>query len=185
MRASEIDEWEWVTSTGLLLLVAGTGTILYAGARPGAPVSGFGWALLFAGIVQAAHATYVRAWSGFLLYLFDGLVRAAVGTWLMVYASPSAEEATLALSFYLFAAGIFRTAGAAALEFPGWEWTAASGLVSVAVASMLALQWPARSSFFVGFAAGFDLILYGWALVMYATAARRLVPAYARRWRKP
>ena len=42
---------------------------------------------------------------------------------------------------------------------------------------MLALQWPVSGLWFIGFAVGLDLILYGWALLMFAAATKKLSPA--------
>jgi uncharacterized membrane protein HdeD (DUF308 family) len=64
------------------------------------------------------------------------------------------------------------------LQFPSWGWSAASGFISVMLGAMLAAQWPGSSSWFIGFAVGLDLILYGWALLMFAAAIKRL-PSYA------
>jgi len=65
------------------------------------------------------------------------------------------------------------------LKFPSWGWSVASGLVSVALGVMLAMQWPASSTWFIGFAVGLDLFLYGWALLMFAAAVRKLTPSFA------
>jgi uncharacterized membrane protein HdeD (DUF308 family) len=65
------------------------------------------------------------------------------------------------------------------LRFPSWEWSAASGLVSVALGVTLAMQWPVSGLWFIGFAVGLDLILYGWALLMFAAAVRNVSPTYA------
>src|SRR5215471_4741605 len=142
MNTSALDDRALTIATGIMLLVAGTGTIVYATMTPIVSVAGFGWLLLFAGIVEVAHAVQVRSWSGFLLYVVDGLIRAAAGLLLMAFPSSGLDNLTLVLSFYLFVGGVYRTAVAAVLEFPGWVWTAAAGLVSVTLAVMLAVQWP-------------------------------------------
>src|SRR5262245_38062031 len=139
---SDINTRQWVISTGLLLLVGGTGTILSVGSGAITSPVLFGLLLLLAGIVQVAHAVQVRAWDGFFLYLLDGIVRAAVGAVLVLAPPAKVDDLMLVLSFYLFVTGITRTVGSTALEFPAWEWTAASGLLAVAVAAMLAMLWP-------------------------------------------
>ena len=66
-----------------------------------------------------------------------------------------------------------------ALMFPSWGWSAASGLVSFALGLTLAVQWRGASTWFIGFAVGIDLILYGWALLMFATAMKKLSQSFA------
>jgi len=97
----------------------------------------------------------------------------------VVYPGSGAQALTLVLSFYFIAGGLFKTFGSAMLQFPSWGWSVASGLVSVALGVMLAMQWPSSSTWFIGFAVGLDLILYGWALLMFASAIKKLSPSYA------
>jgi len=51
--------------------------------------------------------------------------------------------------------------------------------VSVALGVMLAMQWPVTGLWFIGFAVGLDLMLYGWALLMFAAAVKNVSPTYA------
>lgn len=182
---SDINTRDWVIYGGSALLAIGTAAIFYLAAAKVTSVAGFGWLLLLAGLLQVGHAVQVREWNGFFLYVLDGLARAAVAILIILYPSTRADQLMLVVTFYLFVGGVFRAIGAIALEFPGWQWTAAAGLLSMGVAAMLATQWPENSRVFIGFAVGFDLILYGWTLLMYAAAAGGLTPSYARRWRKP
>jgi uncharacterized membrane protein HdeD (DUF308 family) len=47
------------------------------------------------------------------------------------------------------------------VRFPSWGWSVASGLISVALGVMLALQWPTSGLWFIGFAVGIDMIFSG------------------------
>jgi len=169
----------WVIFAGITSLVLGVAAVIYNGTATIASVVLFGWLLMFAGALQIVHAFQVRTWSGFFLYLLDGIVRATVGTLTLVYPGSGAQALTLVLSFYFIVAGIFRTIGSISLQFPSWGWSVASGLLSVALGTMLALHWPASGQWFIGLAVGIDLIMYGWALLMFALAVRKLTPSYA------
>jgi len=169
----------WVIFSGITMLVLGTAAIIYNGTATIASVVVFGSLLLLAGILQTVHAFQVRAWSGFFLYLLDGIIRATVGVLLVLYPGSGAQALTLVLSFYFIVGGTFKTIGSIALRFPSWGWSVASGLVSVALGAMLAMQWPASGQWFIGLAVGIDLVLYGWALLMFAAAVRKLSPSYA------
>jgi len=166
----------WVIFAGVTSLVLGAAAVIYDVTATTASVVFFGSLLLLAGIMQIVHAFQVRTWSGFFLYLLDGVIRGAVGAYLVVYPEAGAQTLTLVLSFYFVVAGVFRSVGSTVLQFPSWGWSVFSGLLSVALGVMLAMQWPASGQWFIGFAVGLDLILYGWALLMFAAA---LKPQYA------
>jgi uncharacterized membrane protein HdeD (DUF308 family) len=169
----------WVIFAGVTMLVLGTAAVIYDVTATLASVFLFGWLLMLAGVMQIVHAFQVRTWSGFFLYLLDGIIRATVGTLMVVYPGSGALTLTLLLSFYFIVGGVFKTIGAMVLQFPSWGWTVASGLVSIALGVMLALQWPVSGLWFIGFAVGLDLILYGWALLMFAAAVKKPSSSYA------
>jgi len=169
----------WVIFTGITLMVLGTLAVMYDVTATIASVVLFGWLLMVAGIMQIAHAFQVRAWSGFFLYLLDGILRATVGTLLVLYPGSGAQTLTLILSFYFIVGGVFKAIAATALRFPSWGWTLASGVASVALGVLLAVHWPATGSWFIGFAVGLDMIFYGWALLMFAVAIKKVSAAFA------
>jgi len=169
----------WVIVAGIVMLVTGAAAVIYDVTATYASVIAFGWLLMLAGVIEIVHAFQVRTWSGFFLYLLDGLFRAAVGTMLVLYPTAGAEGLTLVLCLYFVVAGLFRTFASLALTFPGWGWSVASGLVSIALGVMLGVQWPGASVWFIGFAVGIDLMLYGLALLMFAGAVKKLSPSYA------
>jgi len=70
----------WVIAAGITSLALGAAAIIYNGTATIASVTVFGGLLMFAGAVQIVHAFQVRTWSGFFVYLLDGIIRAAVGT---------------------------------------------------------------------------------------------------------
>ena len=169
----------WLIFAGITSMVLGAIAIVYDVSATLASVFLFGWLLMLAGFMQIVHAFQVRTWSGFFLYLLDGIIRATVGTLVVMYPGSGALTLTLVLSVYFVVGGLFKTIGSIALQFPSWGWSVASGLVSVALGVMLAIQWPVSGLWFIGFAVGVDLILYGWALLMFAAAVKKLSPSYA------
>jgi len=169
----------WIIFVGIAMLVTGTAAVIYNSTATVASVVAFGWLLMLAGVVEVLQAFQVRTWSGFFLYLLDGIIRAAVGTMLVIYPGAGAEALTLLLSLYFIVGGLFKTFGSIVLMFPSWGWSVASGLVSIALGVMLAMQWPVSSLWFIGFAVGIDLMLYGWALLMFAAAVNKLSPSYS------
>jgi len=169
----------WVLFAGITMMLLGTVAVLYDVTATLVSVMVFGWLLVFAGFMQIVHAFQVRYWSGFFLYLLDGIVRATVGTLLVLYPGAGAQTLTLILSFYFIVGGTFKAIAATVLRFPSWGWTVTSGVVSMALGVMLAMQWRTSGLWFIGFAVGIDLILYGWALLMLAAAVKKVAGAFA------
>jgi len=168
----------WVIFAGITMLVLGTAAVIYDVSATIASVVLFGSLLMLAGVMQMVHAFQVRAWSGFFLYLLDGIIRATVGTLLVWYPESGALTLTLLLSVYFIVGGLFRAIGSMVLQFPSWGWSVASGLISVALGGLLAMQWPVSGVWFIGFAVGLDLIVYGWALLMFASAVKQLSTSF-------
>ena len=162
----------------IMSVALGTAAIVYNGTATAGSVFVFGWLLLVAGVTQMVQAFQVRTSSGYWLWLLAGITRVTIGTMLVLYPTSSAEALTLVLSFYLMVGGLFKTFGSLELQFPSWLWSVASGLVSMALAVLLAAQWPASGMWFIGLAIGLDLIVYGWALLMFAAAVKNLTPSY-------
>ena len=169
----------WIIFAAITSLVIGTAAVIYTGTATIASVVFFGWLLMVAGVMQTVNAFQVRTWSGFFLYLLDGIIRTVVGALLVIYPDAGAQSITLLLSLYFIVAGLFKTFGSIALQFPSWGWSVASGVVSVALGVMLAMQWPTSATWFIGFAVGLDLILYGWALLMFAAAVKKVSDVFA------
>jgi len=169
----------WIVFVGIAMLALGILAIIYASTATIVSVVLFGWLLLLAGSMQIVNAFQVRSWNGFFLYLLDGVIRATVGALLVIYPGSGALGITLALSFYFIAGGLFKAIAATMLQFPSWGWTVLSGVVSIALGVMLAMQWPTSATWFVGFAVGLDLILYGWALLAFAAAIKKLSNVFA------
>jgi len=169
----------WVIFAGISLMILGTAAVIYDVTATTASVILFGWLLMAVGVMQVLNAFYVRGWSGFFLYLLDGIIRTTVGTLIVLYPDAGAQSITLLVSFYFIVGGLFKTIASIALQFPSWGWSVAAGVISVALGVMLAAHWPTTSTWFIGFAVGVDLILYGWTLLMFAGVLKELSNSYA------
>jgi uncharacterized membrane protein HdeD (DUF308 family) len=167
----------WVIAAGMTLLVLGTLAVIYNTTATIASIVVFGWLLMLAGVMQFVHAFQVTDWKGFFLYLLDAILRTVAGVLLFIYPTSGAATLTLILSFYFIAGGTFRAIGSTVVRFPSWGWSVASGLISVALGVMLALQWPASGLWFIGLAVGIDMIFSGWALLMFASFVKKLANA--------
>jgi uncharacterized membrane protein HdeD (DUF308 family) len=166
----------WVTFAGVFLMVLGGAAIIYDQTAPMGSIFVFGWLLALAGAMQIVHAFQIHDRSRFFVSLLEGIFRGTIGALLMIYQGSGARTLALVLSLYFIAGGLFRTLTALSVRYPSWGWTAASGVVSVALGVMLATAWPTAALWFMGLAVGVDLMLSGWALLMFAAAVKQ-VPA--------
>src|SRR5262249_36931219 len=164
----------WVIFAGIFLMVLGIAAIVYDRTSAMGSVFVFGWLLALAGVMQIVHAFQIRERGRSFVSLREGIFRAVIGVFLMLYPRSSTVTLTLALSFYLIAAGVLRTLTAFWVHIPSRGWTVLSGVVSVVLGVMLATGWPTSALWFIGFAIGIDLIVSGWALLMLAAAANHM-----------
>ncbi len=164
--------WGWFVGLGVLLLVLGFFCILGEVATTLITVIVLGWLLLFSGVMALVHAFRTRTWSGFFLYLLSAVLRVVTGFLLIRYPLIGALSLTLLLASLFIVGGVFRAVGAASLRFPNWGWTAASGIIAVALGVLLLAQLPASSLWFLGLAVGIDLLFEGTGLIALGTALR-------------
>jgi uncharacterized membrane protein HdeD (DUF308 family) len=164
--------WGWFVGLGVLLLVLGFLCILGEVVTTLITVLVLGWLLLISGIMALVHAFRTRTWSGFFLYLLSAVLRLFTGFLLIRYPLIGALSLTLLLASLFIVGGVFRAVGAASLRFPLWGWTAASGIIAVALGVMLLAQLPTSSLWFLGLAVGIDLLFEGSGLIALGTALR-------------
>lgn len=170
MRSS----WGWFMALGLLLVLIGVICIIGDVTATFVTIIAFGWLLLLGGVVSLIQAFRVHNWSGFLLYLLSALLRGFTGYVLIRYPTSGAAAVTLIIASFFIVGGLFRAVGAGMMRFPRWGWSLFSGIVSVALGSMLLAQMPTSSLWFIGFAIGVDMILEGAALVGFASSLHHL-----------
>lgn len=159
----------WQVFWGVLLIVVGVLALLMPAIAALATALLFGWLLLFAGIFELVHAFQTRHRNGFGWRLASGILTFVLG--LAIVFLPVAGIASLALLVggFLFAAGIARTVLAFRMKpLKGWGWVLFDGLLSIGVAILIALGWPASSIAIIGFLTGFTLIFDGlWRLFVW------------------
>jgi uncharacterized membrane protein HdeD (DUF308 family) len=79
-----------------------------------------------------------------------------------------AATITLMIATLLVVAGIYRSVSSIVMRFPNWGWSLVSGLVSLVLGVTLIAGWPAVSLWFIGLYVGVDLILHGFAWMMFS-----------------
>jgi uncharacterized membrane protein HdeD (DUF308 family) len=166
--------WGWFLALGILFIVLGVVCIVADQIATFATVQFFGWLLLVTAGIAFIHIFTARTWPGTLMHLLSALLRGFTGYLLVRYPSVGAAGLTLVLASLFVVGGLFRAVAAAAIRFPRWGWSVASGTLSLALGALLLLQLPQTSVWFIGFAVGIDALVDGVALVSFALALHRL-----------
>src|SRR5215475_3771710 len=161
-------KWGWYLALGIFLVVLGfiasgmavTTTILSTVLM--------GWILLVAGAGLSVLSFLTGRWSGFLLTMAAGILSIVAGSEILNYPASGAAVITLTIGTMLVVAGIFRSIGVANMCFPNWGWSLLSGIVTFVFGAVLVKNWQHLSLWFLGFAVGVDLILYGISWITFS-----------------
>jgi len=170
------DSWGWFVALGVSFIALGAVCMANDMAATTVSVLTLGWLLLIGAALALVQSFRTLEWSGFFLYFLTALLRGVAGYLLIRYTSSGQVGVTMVLASLFLVGGMFRIMGASAFRFPNWGWTAASGILSVALGVMLFYQLPESSLWFIGFAIGVDFIFDGAALIALGLAVRQ-VPA--------
>jgi uncharacterized membrane protein HdeD (DUF308 family) len=172
--------WGWFLVFGILLMVLGTACIAKSQTATTFSILALGWVLMISGVIWLVGAFQTWTWGGFFVYLLNAIIRCMTGYLLIRHPDAGAEGVTMVLAVLFIVGGLFRAAGATAIQFPRWGWTVFAGLVSVALGVYLLATWTATSTYFIGLAIGIDLVFDGAALVGFAGAIHSLPKVQSR-----
>jgi uncharacterized membrane protein HdeD (DUF308 family) len=158
----------WQIAWGVLLIGAGILAVLMPAIAALATALVFAWLLIFAGACEIIYAVQTRSSHGFGWRLASGILTLLLG--LAILFVPVAGVASLALlvGAFLLLSGISRTMLAWRMRaYRGWGWVMFDGLLSIALAILIAIGWPASSLAIIGLLTGFTLISTGvWRIVL-------------------
>ena len=164
-------EWGWFLTLGIALIVLGVAAIFYQTTSTVYSVVALGAIIVIAGIAQLFAAFQARGAGHVILYLLIGVLDLVVGFVLVRDPTAGALAVTLVLSVYLMFGGISRVIYALWMQFPQYGWAVFSGIVTLVLGILLFLQWPVSAFWFLGFAVGVYLILFG---ISWSTLAFKL-----------
>jgi uncharacterized membrane protein HdeD (DUF308 family) len=171
--------WLWVLLLGVALVILGTAAIAHVFVATELSVLIYGYLLLIGGALQTAYAVWARRWSGFFLYLIDGLLCLFAGGFLVRHPLIGAEILTFFLALFFLIEGILRLVESLVWAFPHRFWQFLTGLITLALGVMIWRGWPDTSAWTIGLFVGVDLLFSGWSLVMLAVVGRRVLSPLA------
>ena len=166
----------WSIVLSVLMIVSG----VLALAVP--PVAGltvtvmFGWLLIITGGLHLGFAWRGEGAAAVFGEIAIALLYGAVGFYMLARPVAGLTSLTLVIAGYLAAKGVLE--GVFAFKFrqlPGTGWLLFDGMLTVAIATMIASAWPASSAWAVGVLVGVAMISSGFARLMLSITVRRAV----------
>jgi uncharacterized membrane protein HdeD (DUF308 family) len=139
-----------------------------------------GWIFLFSGVVGLAMMFFAPSVGGFLWMLLTGALALFAGVLLLWHPIEGVVSLTLVLVAFFIAEGLFQIAAAFGYRtaFPdSWVWMLVSGVIDLILAGLIIAGWPGSASWALGLIVGVNLISSGLAIVMVASATRRVASA--------
>lgn len=167
--------WGWFVGLGIVLLILGLIAAVYVVSATLVSVLYVGILMLIGGIGQLVHAWRVdKGGPSFFFWSLSGLLYVAAGLIAIAHPLTGAAILTLLLGATLIAAGAFRLW----LWFNnrgqnGWQWLAASAIITLLAGLLIAAGWPENSLWILGLLLALDLAFQGWTLLFLGLALRK------------
>tara|TARA_R110000765_G_scaffold223535_1_gene327644 strand:- start:1094 stop:1687 length:594 start_codon:yes stop_codon:yes gene_type:complete len=161
----------WIMATGILMILAGTGAIIFPMISSLGVTICVAALLLIAGIAQIVQAFSFHTWGRILLAVLVGLLWLAAGIMLLVRPLEGVLVLTIFVSAAFLAEGILKAIFAFKL-YPasGWGWMLFNAIAAAVVGILLWWQLPSSALWALGLLAGINILISGWTLVMIASA---------------
>jgi uncharacterized membrane protein HdeD (DUF308 family) len=164
----------WHVVWGILLIVAGVLAVLMPGIAALATALVFGWLLVMSGVFEIVYAIQTRGHDGFGWKVASGILTLLLGVAIVIVPLAGVASLALLVGAFLFAGGVARTLLAFRLRpRGGWGWVLFDGLLSIGLAVLIVIGWPASSLAFIGLLTGFTLISTGVWRIMLRHASTR------------
>ncbi len=158
----------WDVVWGILLIIAGFLAVMMPGVAALATTVVFAWLLLLGGVFEVGYSLHTRQETGFGWKLFSGILTLALGIAILMFPLAGVASLGLLVGSFLFVGGVVRTTLAVQCRGRrGWGWILFDGLISLALAVLIALGWPQSSVPLIGVLSGFWLLSTGlWRIMV-------------------
>lgn len=163
-----------MTAVGVIQIVLGAAAILAPYVATVVGIEFLAWMLCISSVMQGVLTFRTPGWKGASLLGFGALVSLAAGILILMDPLEGAIAITLLLAIACGFEGITRLA--LGMSPAGAHARAAlvlCGLASLAVGTLLALEWPGDSVWAIGLLLGVNLFMAGLSVLGVASAVRR------------
>lgn len=175
-RAREVQvestAWGWFVAVGATVALLGLLASLNLVTAAIAASYVVGVAMLVSGFLMVIQAFNVRGWGWAVFWILSGLLYLAAAAMLLSNPLFSAGLLTLFIALSLGLSGVLRLMIALWVKQSGRGWLALSGIVSLLVAGVIGIGWPANGAWMLGLILAIDLIFQGTMLVLIGISLR-------------
>ena len=174
------DHWRFYLIEGIILMLHGAAAIIVPPVATLTVTIFIGWLFLFSGIVGLFTTLWMRGVPGFWWSLFSAILGIVVGVMLIGWPVRGAFSLTYLLIAFFIIEGVLSVMFALdhRKELPGaWGWMLASGIVDLALATIISAGLPGTATWAIGLLVGINLTFGGLAMVAMALQARRIEPS--------
>jgi uncharacterized membrane protein HdeD (DUF308 family) len=178
--ASLHEHWRFYLIEGTILMLLGAGAIIVPPVAAITLTIFIGWLFLISGLVGLYTTFRMRGVPGFWWSLFSAILAIVVGALFIINPVRGAFSLTFVLIAFFVLEGILSVMFALEhrRELPGaWGWMLASGIVDLALATIIFAGLPGTATWAIGLIAGISLTFGGAAMVVMALQARRIEPS--------
>jgi uncharacterized membrane protein HdeD (DUF308 family) len=171
------DNWHFLLIEGVILVVLGAIAVIIPPIATLAVGLIVGWLFLISGLVGLVMTFLMRQAPGFWWSLLSAVLGIAVGVALIGWPAGGVLSLTLLLVVFFIMEGVATIMYALdhKRELPGrWGFMLASGIVDLALATIIYAGLPGTAAWAIGLMAGINLLFGGFALIGLALHARNL-----------
>lgn len=175
VRSTVDTTWRTLLSVGAILAVLGIVAIFFPFVTGIALSVLIGAALLVGAGLHAIHALSAGDWKGVLWQVLLVVVYGIAGVSLIFDPILGLTTLTLLLIAYLVLDGIVELVmGFVLRPERNWAWVVISGVVSLILAGLLWIDWPASAAWALGLLFGVSLLTSGLSMVGLAMGGRKV-----------
>lgn len=158
--------WKLFFAEGLLFMILGLSAIVVPQLFTLGITLFLGWLIFIGGLIQIARAIAFFRMPGFSLWLFMGLLQAAIGYLLIADPTQGALTLTLLLTLLFAFEGVAKIVWALMLRpLASWGWVLFSGLTALIFAIAVWIGWPETAQWLLGLFLGINMVFLGWSLI--------------------
>ncbi|HVP59561.1 MAG TPA: DUF308 domain-containing protein [Myxococcaceae bacterium] len=160
----------WSIFMGVLISALGILLIAYPFATGAITTVFLGWALIFAGVAEFAHAFGSQTAGNFFVRILLAALYGVAGIMLVAFPLRGLEGLTLLLGALFVVRGVGALVEALRLRpIDGWGWLLADAVFSAAVGVLILAKWPSSGVWAVGTLVGASILVTGIAKIALAT----------------
>lgn len=165
----------WLIALGVLEILVGIAAIFAPLVAGVAVVYVVGFVLLIGGVARIVSAFMAESFGSGVLAFLWGMLVAVAGIYFVIHPAVGLASLTLFVAVALGIDGIMRVLMAFRMKpVNGWGWMLTGGIISIALAVMVFMQFPVSAMWLIGTLVGISVFMNGVTVLSVAVAARKL-----------